>query len=445
MKYLHILISILIVFILPNCLMVHSQEGSKEPLARLWNINNDEIPKYLSIEKNLSIVDVTLKQFLDENNFGGTYVDVLQNMIFVYTLNFTRAEEIKKLPEINPYVNILNFTGVSNSTFIMNRRFGDVSFIASIHKPFCMSYIDSKINNIVIISCQEDRNYSGNIRFERAIRGSALRPIFKYFTCIDNSTTNNNIPNINNLKLEKRNEIVIRASGGDGVTLENKVLDKRHLCTLGFWAKDDKNNDYFGLAAHCYIFNSSQPFLNSSQAFLTPWNSNNSHEIHIGEMFYRHEQIDFGLIIKKNEEVKPEPFIRDSINTNLFIEDLIEVSSNGVHLCHSGINSHVECGYVETLNGFLARGEFGVFTDLILSNVISFGGDSGGPVFSYKQDQKFASLNGIHCFTKKNFINGTLSESIGGYTTISSILSSVSGTINITIPTVPKNQQFDTL
>ncbi|KAF0476718.1 hypothetical protein F8M41_024347 [Gigaspora margarita] len=322
----------------------------------------------------------------------------------------------------------------------MNRRFGDISFIASFHKAVCTSYIDSKINNIVIIICQGDRNYSGNILFERAIRGSALRPIFKYFNCKNNdSTTNNNIPNPNNIKLEKTNEIVVKASGGDGVILENKEIDIRQLCSLGFWAKDDKNEDYFGLAAHCYI-NSSQPLLNSSQAFLIPWDSNLTRAALIGEMFYLDKQTDFGLIIKKNEEVKPDPVIRDSVNTNLFIEDLIEVSSNGVHLCHSGINSHVECGYVEALNGFFARGVIGFFTDIVISNVISFGGDSGGSVFSYKQDQKYVSLNGIHCFSFKNFINDTLSESIGGSTTISSILSSVSGTINITIPTVSKNQ-----
>ncbi|RIA99927.1 hypothetical protein C2G38_2236524, partial [Gigaspora rosea] len=230
-----------------------------------------------------------------------------------------------------------------------------------------------------------------------------------------------------------RNGIVVKAAGGDGVILENKEINRKHLCSLGFWAKDDKNIDYFGLAAHC--------FLNSSQAFLVPWDSNLTRTALIGEMIYRHDQIDFGLIIKKNEIVDPEPIIRDSINTNLFIEDLIEVSSNGVHFCHSGINSHVECGYVEALNGFVAQGALGVLiADLLVYSVISFEGDSGGPAFFYKQDQNYVSLNGIHCFSHKNFINDVVSESIGGVTKISSILSSVSGTININIPTVSKTK-----
>ncbi|RIB21510.1 hypothetical protein C2G38_2176447 [Gigaspora rosea] len=254
-----------------------------------------------------------------------------------------------------------------------------------------MGYIDSKINNIVIISCQEDRNYSGNIRFERSIRDAALYPIFKYFKCAKNSKINNNSYNPNNLKHEKRNEVVIRALGGDGVVLENKRLQSL-LCSLGFWVKDNHNKNYFGLADDCYV--------PGAQAYLIP----------------------------------------DSIDTILFIEDLIEVSSNGVHLCHSGINSHVECGYVEALNGFAAEGEAGVFTDIVISSMIGIGGDSGGPAFSYKQDQKYVSLNGIFNFVLGNFINGTLSEIFSGSTTINSILSSVSDDINITIPTVSKTQ-----
>ncbi|KAF0497382.1 hypothetical protein F8M41_020712 [Gigaspora margarita] len=92
----------------------------------------------------------------------------------------------------------------------------------------------------------------------------------------------------------------------------------------------------------------------------------------------------------------------------------------------------------EVLNGFNSARETGFFADIVISSMISTGGDSGGPVFSYKQDQNMLSLNGILCFTRKNFINGTLSEVFSGSTTINSILSSVSDKINITIPTVSK-------
>ncbi|KAF0559572.1 hypothetical protein F8M41_005265 [Gigaspora margarita] len=203
-----------------------------------------------------------------------------------------------------------------------------------------MSYIDTKINNIVIIICEENHNFGGNIRFERAIRGTALCPIFKYFICDNNSTTNNNTSSPNNLKLEKRNGIVVKATSGDSVILENKEINRRHLCSLAL----------------------------------------------IGKMIYHHDQIDLGLIIKKNKIIDPEPIIRDSINTNLFIEDLIEVSSNGIHFGHSGVNSYVECEYVEVLNRFVVQGALGIVADLVVSSVISFEYDSEVFAFFYKQD-----------------------------------------------------------
>ncbi|KAF0497383.1 hypothetical protein F8M41_020713 [Gigaspora margarita] len=159
-----------------------------------------------------------------------------------------------------------------------------------------MSNIDSKIINIVLIMCEEERNLTANIRFERSIRDAALYPIFKYLECgLKSSTTNNNTSNPSNLKHEKRNEIVVRASGGDGVILENKRLEKGLLCSLGFWAKENHNKDYFGLAAHCYI--------PGAQVYRTPWNSNLTRAAYIGSMIYRNEHIDFWLIFITNEKL----------------------------------------------------------------------------------------------------------------------------------------------
>ncbi|RIB13665.1 hypothetical protein C2G38_2197227 [Gigaspora rosea] len=124
MKDTYILISVLFfIFTLSNYLTVHCQVEPKETLAKLWNIENDEIPQYLSIEKNLSMADGILKPLLDDDNFGGTYIDAIQNKIFVNTLNFTKAEQIKNLTEIRQYINLLNFTRTSNSTAKLNSRF----------------------------------------------------------------------------------------------------------------------------------------------------------------------------------------------------------------------------------------------------------------------------------------------------------------------------------
>ncbi|KAF0485907.1 hypothetical protein F8M41_022740 [Gigaspora margarita] len=67
----------------------------------------------------------------------------------------------------------------------------------------------------------------------------------------------------------------------------------------------------------------------------------------------------------------------------LLIEDIILVSSNGVHLSLSGFNSHVRCGYVVALNGFSSSGEY-FHDNMFVVGMGSLPGDNGGPIFSYK-------------------------------------------------------------
>ncbi|KAF0527753.1 hypothetical protein F8M41_013482 [Gigaspora margarita] len=79
------------------------------------------------------------------------------------------------------------------------------------------------------------------------------------------------------------------------------------------------------------------------------------HQPHIliGQMNSAHlDKIDFGLIPIVGD-VKLEPSIRNTDSEKyleLFIDDDIAVSHNGVHLCGSGYFSHVKCGYVKSLN-----------------------------------------------------------------------------------------------
>ncbi|KAF0441702.1 hypothetical protein F8M41_003769 [Gigaspora margarita] len=83
--------------------------------------------------------------------------------------------------------------------------------------------------------------------------------------------------------------------------------------------------------------------------------------------------------------------IDNSDNTNLYKHLLIEESSDvddaGAHVCKSGFTTHVVCGEVTETNvesSFKAsNGRTYITREMIRTDIINMGGDSGGPVFSY--------------------------------------------------------------
>ncbi|KAF0475953.1 S1 family peptidase [Gigaspora margarita] len=226
------------------------------------------------------------------------------------------------------------------------------------------------------------------------------------------------------MKFKKRNDIVIRALAGDGIDCDNGT--HKQFCSVGFLAKDDENFNYIGTAGHC-------DFGESAFYNLYPWNSTTP--IFLGQLVMNNlEPLDFSLIKILNKDITPIPNIR---NTNsgqyreLIIEDDIAVSSNGAHLCLSGLFSHVKCGYVEALNGFISNGNF-VRVNILAVSMSGISGDSGGSIFSYKQDLIHVSLNGVLSGGWYDRING---GGVSASIKISSILSTISEVINITLLT----------
>ncbi|CAG8803402.1 45968_t:CDS:2 [Gigaspora margarita] len=64
---------------LQNYVTVYSQN---EPLAKFWNVTDNEVITLLELERNLTMVDVLLQPILEEYNtsFGGSYINVLMNL-----------------------------------------------------------------------------------------------------------------------------------------------------------------------------------------------------------------------------------------------------------------------------------------------------------------------------------------------------------------------------
>ncbi|RIB15458.1 hypothetical protein C2G38_2192307 [Gigaspora rosea] len=317
----------------------------REPLAKLWNIENEEIPLYLSIEKKLPMMNDILKPLLDDDYFGGA----------------------------------------PNSTAKLTSRFQDRNNLAKSFTPkYCMGYINSEINNIIIASCNETRNETSNTAFINAINDRMYFPIFTYYNCFN--TTNHYASSLNNMNFEKRN---------------NK--DKQILAGDGLYSYKEKTKP--GKVLFIFIHGIQQ-----------------HSQLKLGEMsIHSLEPMDFGLININIKDIQPVPSVMNTDSERykeLPIDDIISVSSNGAHLCLSGVLSHVKCGYVAALNGFTSNGVY--FRDnIFVVNLRSFLGDSGGPIFHYKSLTQ-VSLNGIvqgGLFDFNDNING-----ITGVITIGSIL-----------------------
>ncbi|KAF0562306.1 peptidase S1 family protein [Gigaspora margarita] len=190
------------------------------------------------------------------------------------------------------------------------------------------------------------------------------------------------------------------------------------LCSEGFWARDRANASYIATTGHCSVANTN--FYLRKQVDPSDL---------IGHMIYQLQLPDFGLIRLNLQNVRPIPCVRNKKSSQypeLRIKDHIVVSSIGAHLCHSGATTNVDCGYLKSLNGdgFVKIPTY--FTDdILIVDAWSRKGDSGGPVFYYK-DLMNVGLNGLLISSVSDQISGILAAVP---------LSSILNTVDITVVT----------
>ncbi|KAF0378924.1 streptogrisin [Gigaspora margarita] len=223
------------------------------------------------------------------------------------------------------------------------------------------------------------------------------------------------------MKFVSRNDIVDYILAGDGLYIYEPSNRSVYTCSAGFWATNQFHTSisYIVTAGHCFKQDASYWYL--------PWNSSEENaKYYIGKMIvHTLSPADFGLIVM-NGNITPIANIRNTDSREypqLRIKDHIVVSSNGAHLCISGLNSHVKCGYVNALSGFAStidRKDY--IENIFVVNMYALKGDSGGPVFSYNQDLTHVSLNGILLGSFDYDINGDIKNAILQVTPIDFIL-----------------------
>ncbi|KAF0536666.1 hypothetical protein F8M41_009065 [Gigaspora margarita] len=301
------------------------------PLAKLWGIEDIEVPKLLESERNLIAIDKILRPILEQDNFsssfGGSTIYPKENIITVHTVNFSKVDDLLALPQINPYKDFLSFDKAENSMSLsqLEYNFDQIAFeVSSINPERTFIYTDLELNNNVLYF------------FNSGINNSATEPYNPKIIYENSSPASQNITQL-------------RLTG-----ITNNVF------------------------------------------FYAPWRSDSSSGLLIGPMVYHMTNPhDFGIIDFVGKDVVPTFSVRNDVAAayiELTITDSAPVSSVGAHVCKSGRTTYFTCGYVLGLNGRSYGNVDGIKKDLIISDMTSRRGDSGGTVLSFVSPQNLNSV-----------------------------------------------------
>ncbi|RIB10990.1 hypothetical protein C2G38_2262678 [Gigaspora rosea] len=384
-RNIYILISIFFMFLTHS--MIHAQY---EPLAKLWGVSVNEVPNLLDIESNLTMVDSLLTPILDGSCFGGTYIDVKANKIFINTVNSSMIPIVESSPKIKPYINLLSFQSATNSSYHLNYTLYNLTVLAQELKANnVIIIINPKFNNVVIYLNHEDDKTNKNFIDVAA----KFYPIMNYSS---KSFTNSNILEF---KIEKRN-IQDKVLDGDG--LHN--IEGNPVCSAGLWMRDanNPNKNYLATAGHCARY---QPLNNQGfvDFYHIPWIFSPPTYRYIGPLTqYSFSPYDFGLI----EAICPNTSITTIINNfpsriyrELFIKEVKSITTIGVHVCKSGYTSYATCGFVLNINakiiGLDVDNNTSVKEGMMLTNLYFDEGDSGSPVYQYSKSLPYVPVVGI--------------------------------------------------
>ncbi|KAF0455707.1 S1 family peptidase [Gigaspora margarita] len=367
MKNIYIYLKTLLIpfaFILQNCSTINCLQF--EPLAWLWNVSNEEVPRLLDLEKILISVDSKLQPLLNGSYFGGTYLDIKAIKINVNTVDQSKVDEIKKKKESDQ--DYLNFIAVNNTLSQLTSTFNQTFILAQqLNITNCIISIEPEFNNVVIYLRMDDGN---NKEFIEKVETFNPSPIINLLPNEDNEEILFNSSTL----VEKRNIYTI-VDGGSPIVSLNHDNDTR-TCSAGFWMRNN-NQDVILTAGHC------------PEIFPTLFYVNSFHNDHlIGPMDARVIRLyDMGFIRRTNPNIFFRPVIRQLIReisqfVQLFIVGSSEITSCGTHICKAGQSTGITCGLV---SAFTSVGIYDhhLRVRTFIAPMDNAPGDSGGSMFRY--------------------------------------------------------------
>ncbi|RIB04022.1 hypothetical protein C2G38_718524 [Gigaspora rosea] len=397
MIIIHYLVKLLLfslIFMSQNYLTVQQSRRilSLKPLAEYWNVPLNDVPKLLIIERILSNTTRILTPLLHQYNesFGGSYIDVKKNLVFINTIDFSKEQIIRSSPILKNFENLLKFIPANYSTHQLESSFNSLGELINRTDPVnIIMGISSFYNRIVI-----DLNHSDDKENEAFLNATVPFEQFIFMNYLsDNnslslrSTSDSPISRPHTKRFLERYFLA-----GEGlVTSDNGQLAVR--CSAGFSAID--NTTY-----QKYLITSARCLLNESNRAIyhAPWEQplqlNETELDHFGNIvLLQRTSADFALIEKFSNNFKLTPMMRSSVEQVQQV--IIDKFNNGGFeipeghlLCICGYQSHIKCGPVTlrgaevTLKSVRVDKQKDHYYNMLKANIIVSNVDVGGTVYS---------------------------------------------------------------
>ncbi|RIB05131.1 hypothetical protein C2G38_623995 [Gigaspora rosea] len=415
------LLLFLSIFICQNYLTVQiTRIESLKPLAEHWNVSLNDVPNLLTIEGILTNATIILTPLLYKYNdsFGGFYINVKANSLFINTIDFSKVSEIKSSPVLQEFIHLLNFKPANYSTYQLESIFNSLSELTDSTNPVNIVMGISPIYNRIVIDLSHNDDkvneefLNATLQFEHFI-------FLNYVDDSDDSLTLRSTFNSSSSRLHTKRLIELYFQGGEGIVTNNTNTSQPVLsCLAGFSAIDVSTlQEYLITSARCL-----PPDPQNISIYHAPWLPPFPHYDEY-EFFgivreFKYAVIDFALIEKFNDHFKLNPMIRSSVDE--FPSSIISAFNiNGVpipvghHLCISGYESYTSCGDVATvdtsvmLRPLRQRVLSDTYRKMIKANIPCSSKDVGGTVFG----------NENHNGTLFTLVHGILTATLSTYRT----------------------------
>ncbi|KAF0561075.1 hypothetical protein F8M41_000103 [Gigaspora margarita] len=364
-----------------------------EALATLWNIPDDQIMNFIARENQLKDVDNTVRsqvQYVNPDTYAGSYIRTIDNYIDFYITDATPVNIIINLPAVIPIRHLLRFNMSQNNlnaASLFERR-GIVINLAFEHVPILIAiFLDTEHNNVVVSLYHANDNV--NRAFIDEVNQQINNPpiVFEY-----KDLPNNEQPNSKASAIKSR-IINVDMSAGDGFCDLNQSL----TCSLGYDGRRQTETgaweNVFVTSGRCYVFEMDYFLKQQRQLGAPPPGI-----YRIGKMDFRNgrdQLIDFGILkVEEDEPINPRPFIKNMAspyNRELQIALMhpIENTHVGIHICKSGYNTRVTCGYQRSFSA-LFFDQIDAYQIAYITNIEYNSQDVGGPAF------QFLNLNSVN-------------------------------------------------
>ncbi|CAG8855232.1 41514_t:CDS:1, partial [Gigaspora margarita] len=167
-------------------------------------------------------------------SFGGIYINVKSNLVFINTIDFSKVPEIKSSPILQEFIHLLNFKPANYSTYQLESTLNSLSELMDSTNPVNIVMGISPVYNLIVIDVSHNDDkvneafLNATLQFEHFI-------FLNYVNDSDDSLTLRSTFDSSSSRLHTKRLIEFYFEGGEGIVTSNNsqpVLS----CSAGFSA-----------------------------------------------------------------------------------------------------------------------------------------------------------------------------------------------------------------